>query len=317
MATQHSPNAADAAGIRLFGGRDIGVYDIFSGKHEDFAEWVLGLEAEGHDRGMGAMMEAVKTNADHTVEDVEDLGPVAAAIGQNLYTLFARRTRGIALSIVQLEERGNGWRVLQSFYREFMPRGMECDHGVLTAVINPTWWKTEPYNKRPFSEVLLEWDKLISRYEIQSGEKVSNGIKCATILSWCPRDLQQVLRSASQDVRKDNGKIRETIRDHALGQQKSYAPIMRSVDDSMDVSAVLSGGGKGGGDRCAKCGKKGHTIEKCFQVIGFPAKGGGKKGARAASWPSSKNHGHSGGSGKGKGKDPTPVKCFGCGKSGH
>ena len=236
---------AAAAGINLFTSRDIAGFEVFSGRTEEFDAWIVGFEAECQNRGLGNWVGHVRGHVDDDYGNVAGLGPVATEISASLFALFARRLRGKALTFVQLAERGHGFVVLASLYREYKPRGLEPDHGILSAVINPTWWRTAPHKDREFADVLLDWDRLVAQYEIQSGEAISNAVRCATVLAWCPKATEQLLRSGPREVRNDHRRMRECIRDAQLGHNRSYVPTYNrdGGGDDMQVDAILSGKG--------------------------------------------------------------------------
>ena len=203
---------------------------------------------------------------------------------------------------------------------------------MLSAIINPRWWSQEPYKGREFNDILLDWDRLIAQYETSSSEVISNSLRCATIIAWCPKNIEMLLRAGPRSTRTDHVEMRRAIRDAQLGaSHKSYVPQSLDNSSSMEVDAILnrtSAASSTSMTRCGKCGKIGHSTSQCWHIIGFPssAKGGGKgkedgkgkKGDQASRSPSTSSASTSGG---GKGpqgpKDMSKIKCFKCKKLGH
>ena len=312
--------AAAAQGYQLFDSRSIGAFDVFTGRREDFEQWVIGLEAECELRGFGPLIDIVKGDLTQTIGPLSSLGLVAGEVSRSLYALFARRLRGKALTFVRLAEQGHGLAVLLALYKEYRPHGIEPDHGMLTAILNPKWWHEREHQSRDFNDVLLDWDTLVNRYEVSSGETVTNAMRCATILAWCPKHVENMLRSAAKSVRQNHGEMRIAIKDQAIGAIRDYAPVASSTD-AMDVGAIMSRDGKGGkskaGVRCEKCGRIGHEIRDCWHVNGFPSnKGKGKSSVGGAGAGKNQKDSTTAATTK-KPKDLSKVKCYTCHEKGH
>jgi hypothetical protein len=147
---------------------------------------------------------------------------------------------------------------------------------------------------------LIDWDNLVARYELESSEVISDGLRCATILGFAPKEIVSLLRSAAPSVRKEHKLMRTAIRDYLLGCSPStFVPPAPPRDpDAMDVGAISTLSSK---PSCEKCGKVGHTKEQC--------------------WSKGSNKGKGKGKSSGKGKRPQQVNptgtCNYCKKAGH
>ena len=74
---------------------------------------------------------------------------------------------------------------MRRLYLEYRPKLNE-EHGqMLQQVLTPLWWK-EREGKERFTEVLIAWDELISRYERATGETVTQNMKTSTIMAHAP-----------------------------------------------------------------------------------------------------------------------------------
>ena len=116
----------------------------------------------------------------------------------------------MALSIVRLSKKGNGFEAYRRLVIEFRPHLNE-EHGVmLQMILTPTWWQ-DRLGKQIFTEVLIGWDEMTARYEQASGEKVSNNMKTSTIMAHAPDEVKTLLRAAPAEVRSDHTRMRATI----------------------------------------------------------------------------------------------------------
>ena len=181
----------------------------------------------------------------------------------------------------------------------YRPRGVESTHGMLMSIVQPKWWQKTPHKERPFGDVLIDWDNLVARCEPESSEVISDGMRCATILGFAPKEIIFPLRSAAPSVRKGHRLMRIAIRDYLLGcSRASFVPPAPSRDtDAMDVGAVSTSSSK---PTCEKCGKVGHTKEQCWSKRSTKGKGKGKSPSK----------------GKDKNKKFTGT-CNYCKKTGH
>jgi len=55
---------------------------------------------------------------------------------------------------------------------------------MLEAIIQLKWWASQEYHDRAFTDILYDWESPIGQYSPQSGEAVSDSIKCVTILKF-------------------------------------------------------------------------------------------------------------------------------------
>ena len=134
------------------------------------------------------------------------------------------------------------------------PRDARSDHPAEVVV--------EPTASRP---CIHDRESLIGQYSRQSGEAVSDSIKCATILAYGPRDIIVRLRGAQSSVRRSFPEMRNSIREFLLGQKgvSSYVPSAPSAllaastgHAAMDVGAVTT-------EPCVHCKKLGHAATDC------------------------------------------------------
>ena len=100
------------------------------------------------------------------------------------------------------------FRVLEEVARGVRPKGNEPGHALLMTMAQPKWWRSDAHKTRPFTEVLLDWEQLIVKYDAQVdvSEHVTRGLKCATLLGWAPKHVEDMLRSAAASIRQSRGR---------------------------------------------------------------------------------------------------------------
>ncbi|CAK0815286.1 unnamed protein product, partial [Prorocentrum cordatum] len=305
--------AADsgAAGVQLLDSRGIGKVPTFSGKREHFEDWIFPFESYCGLLGWTAGLERSRGAEEPLTAD--DFGEQGVLAGRSLYHLLASTAKGAAQSIVKLCPRGDGFEAMRRLYKEYMPRLNE-EHGqMLQHILTPTWWKDREGKER-FTEVLIAWDELISRYERATGEQVTQNMKTSTIMAHAPEEVKVMLRSAQREVRSDIAQMRNCIFEAVIGQSGvvSRPPTANKGRNDMGVDAISKGKGKDGTDKCQICHKPSHTSRDCFWRDKGKQKGDGKGRGAAAGTQGGKDA-------KGKGKDGCTFsgKCDYCHKTGH
>ncbi|CAE8582737.1 unnamed protein product [Polarella glacialis] len=253
---------------------------------------------------------------------------------------------GKALSLVKLTPKTNGFDAWSALVHEYEPELVSRYCALLAAILTPEWVPTSP-----FVEQLIEWERLVSRYELSSGQRLSESVKCAVILRWAPDTVKEVLKTLPADVVESYPRLRNALqqaRVRALtydSQGRAQVPEHRTTAVPMEVDALPKGKGKGKGrtqqpasqsgkDRiqCQWCGKMGHVLKECYKFL--------EQGGFAARRPVQRDQLFSKGQGKGstnkqrqgQGQQQQPPQghqqqqpqeepftgtCFTCGKRGH
>ena len=218
------------------------------------------------------------------------MGDEAELVGRSMYHLLVSTVRGQALALVKPTERGHGLEAIRQLYKEYRS-GLNEDHAsMLTAILTPKWWKER--EKQLFTEVLTQWDVLITQYELVSGEKVTSNMKTSTIISHGPEPVVRMLRSCSREVRLDHTVMRKNIWEFVIGGSNTdVVPpnYDQPANTAMEVDTIVKGKGKGGKGKgaCHTCGKTGHYAAQCYsgQAGGKNTKcnkGGGKGNTKFA-----------------------------------
>jgi hypothetical protein len=236
---------------QLIDQRGIAKVPTFSGRRDQFEEWIFPFESYCGLLGWETYLDSAKAMT--TEIELLSLSTEAEGVGRSLYQLLVSTTKGTALSIVRPTQRGNGLEAFRKLMSEYRPHLNE-EHGVmLQMILTPAWWP-ERLAKQNFTEVLIAWDEMIARYEQASGEKVSNNMKTSTVMAHAPDAVKTLLRAAPAEVRKDHSRMRSTIFEAIIGRQRgacTLPPMFDGGSKPMEVDAIW---GKSGG----KGGKKGH-----------------------------------------------------------
>ena len=85
--------------VTLFSSKDISGFDHFSGKPEEFDVWMIGLEAEAHNRNFVDILNVVKANPRGNIGALADMGPTAAMVSRSLFTLFRPQAKRQGISV--------------------------------------------------------------------------------------------------------------------------------------------------------------------------------------------------------------------------
>jgi hypothetical protein len=280
----HALAGAAAAGSdipQLIDHRGVSKVPTFSGRRADFEEWIFPFESYTGLLGWETLMDRTRHERDEIY--FLNLSDEAERVGRSLYHLLVSTTKGTALSIVRLTERGNGFEALRKLYLEYRPRLNEEHGSMLQMVLAPTWWKDRE-GKQSLTETLIAWDELIARYEQATCEKVTGNMKTSTIMAHAPQEIKNLLRSAPAEVRADHGKMRATIFEAVVGRKRASCalPAMNDGPRPMEVDAIsgdksFGKGKKGSADGCRICGKLGHQAKECYYRDDAKGKGKGKQ----------------------------------------
>ena len=80
----------------------------------------------------------------------------------------------------------------------------------------------------------LAWDELTSRYELASGERVTDAMRVATVLAHAPEEVKTLLHTASRDIRRTYATLRQYIWEGVLSRvdhrKDGGGPVSMEVD---------------------------------------------------------------------------------------
>ena len=221
--------------------------------------------------------------------------PEARARSGTLYYLLVLLCSGKAQVILRSIEVGNGlegWRVLSARYDR---RDTTSTTVLLQA--NLGFEMSDDLERIP--DKLAEFELMIQRYNMTSGETLSGKVEKATILRTLPEPLKSHLLVNAQQF-NNGAEVRTAVRDYLMARREWKPPTAmtreRDTSSPMDVDAVtwkwLGGNNKGKGKgkgkhskgkgkgkerykdgkeknkkdtECWWCGKRGHTQRNCWE----------------------------------------------------
>ncbi|CAE8640336.1 unnamed protein product [Polarella glacialis] len=324
------------AAIRVCDFKGLARPPTFSGRDQDWPEFRYRFESLATLLGFDQLLDqASKVGFDGL--DVDLFTEEDYAKSRFVHAILVQLCSGKALSLVKLTPKTNGFDAWSALVHEYEPELVSRYCALLAAILTPEWVPTTS-----FIEQLIEWERLVSRYELSSGQRLSESVKCAVILRWAPDTVKEVLKTLPADVVESYPRLRNALqqaRVRALtydSQGRAQVPEHRTTAVPMEVDALHKGKGKGKGktqqpasqagkDRiqCQWCGKMGHVLKDCYKFL--------EQGGFDARRPVQKDQPFSKGQGKGSTnkqrqgqgqpqqppEEPFTGACFTCGKRGH
>ncbi|CAE8742532.1 unnamed protein product [Polarella glacialis] len=276
------------AAIRVCDFKGLARPPTFSGRDQDWPEFRYRFESLATLLGFDQLLDqASKVGFDGL--DVDLFTEEDYAKSRFVHAILVQLCSGKALSLVKLTPKVNGFDAWSALVHEYEPELVSRYCALLAAILTPEWVPTTS-----FIEQLIEWERLVSRYELSSGQRLSESVKCAVILRWAPDTVKEVLKTLPADVVESYPRLRNALqqaRVRALtydSQGRAQVPEHRTTAVPMEVDALHKGKGKGKGktqqpasqsgkDRiqCQWCGKIGHVLKDCYKFLeqgGFDAR---------------------------------------------
>lgn len=142
---------------QLLDSRGVGKVPTFGGRREDFEEWIFPFESDCGLLGWSALIEAERDHEGRI--SGEGPGVDVIPVNRSLYHLLASITKGTALTIVKLTDRGKrSGCCTRSTGRGSMRSTARCS--------SRSWRHCDGREStQRFTETLSSWDELIARYE--------------------------------------------------------------------------------------------------------------------------------------------------------
>ena len=279
----------------------------FKGTEREWPEWSFKFEAWAALLGMERLMQ-IACSQEHPISlDGERAEVVAQA--KTLYYVLVQVCEGRALGVVKSAPVCNGletWRLLK---REFEPPLPGRHTALLQGILTPAW-----NTSKPIMPQVEEWERSITSYETQSGDRLSDSIRVAVLLRHLPDKLKEPLRLL-QIGDSNYMRLRQAIKAYvSAGVQYDSSGIpVGQGDDPMEIGYLGHSGGKPVGRDSGK-GKGSWQTPS-------PQKGGGKGGDRYRdrrdAGSASSGVSTTMGAGRGYKQPGTSGPCYVCGKTGH
>ncbi|CAE8679812.1 unnamed protein product [Polarella glacialis] len=275
------------AAVRVCDFKGLARPSTFSGRDQDWPEFRYRFESLATLLGFDQLLDqASKMGFDGL--DVDLFTEEDHAKSRFVHAMLVQLCSGKALSLVKLTPKINGFDAWSALVHEYEPELVSRYCALLAAILTPEWVPTSP-----FVEQLIEWERLVSRCELSSGQRLSESVKCAVILRWAPDTVKEVLKTLPADVVESYPRLRNALqqaRVRALtydSQGLAQVPEHRATAVPMEVDALPKGRSKGKGKmqgtqypqqsadqsgkdkiRCQWRGKMGHVLKECYKFLG-------------------------------------------------
>ena len=186
---QHDVGADSKVTLPVFSGRDDDwpVWSARFGAYAELADWTAVLEVSEAQTAPITMVGA---------------SPDALQLGKIIYAVLLTKTEGKAFSIVYLTGKGAGaeaWRLLHT--ENAGSSGARLGNMVREVVCPREHWSADVNAGKDFLTSLIEWEIKVAAYEVASGDKISEAVRVATIMT--PDAVKPMKRLSPLEQRRD------------------------------------------------------------------------------------------------------------------
>jgi hypothetical protein len=236
---------ARKVGIRLLTISEVMKTEKFTGRETDFDGWLFKAQGVWAELGWYDYVTAAEHQETADGLSRSDLGPVTKVVDSGFSSFLRQTMGGEAAALVKRNDALSSfiqWRAIMKRYR---PAGAEPAAAMLRAILHPTWWRQAEHSRRPFHQVVVDWENLIMRFEAAAKpDTVSGGTRCATVLAMGPKHVVEMLNLKPESDRTVWANMRARICEVAsAGQNVSEyyipAPPRASGVAPMDVGAAV------------------------------------------------------------------------------
>ena len=274
----------------------------FSGRIEDWQEWAFKWRsaASSSHCDAGALLEwAEGTNNSIDEEDIDIFKANGSHLSHEFYHQLVLIVSGDALEIVRNTSMENGLEAWRKLHKRYNPSNPTRALQLLREAIHPQ----QPKGLEEVEGCIDRWETTLRRLERDFKETLSDKLKIAVALNFCPDDLQaSILRNA--EFMNNYTELKEKITSFTSVKRSMTKPNPLDVNsweaedgwrgEEVGLEALGKGGGGAGGVYCYRCGGAGHMTSQCPTTRMICRKCGGN-GHMSHECPSMK--------GQGKGKD--------------
>ena len=258
----------------------------FSGQEKDWSDWQWRFLSWASIMRVSGLLESSVTHPGSLA--TADQASGVARKSQLVFHTLINVLEGKALAMLRNIERGNGFLARRKLHEFYAPAVAGRFMSVLSGLMSIQFRNTDS-----FLQDLENWETLVTRYETESREKLSEAVRAAVLLKGLNAKLQEVVRMSGVNV-GDYSEMTVLLKRYVRSGQRSdtHGSLVSSRghrDDSMDIGFV-KGKSKGKGkssapkrsgkgsktgkatDRsrtpetrtCHKCGRPGHLARDCY-----------------------------------------------------
>ena len=229
--------------LPTFGGQE-GQWADFKFKFLNAAA-VLGIEE--------LLQEAARLGSE---PDLASMPPDGAEKARGIYALLAGSCSGTALVLTRATAHRNGFAAWHKLCKHYEPLLPSRQTALLAGLLRPD------LSGPSIVEAVTKWELGVEEWEVQSGMRLQDPVKCSVIVTHAPRAVVSHLRSASAEVCESFSKLKDYLRTwevrglhfDAAGHVVDTARTRPSnPGEAMELDAVSwrrkggKGAGKGGG----------------------------------------------------------------------
>ena len=147
------------------------------------------------------------------------MGETSQQLANQLFHLLVMLCdKGKPVPIVMGTTSENGFAVYRALRLEYEPNIGGRHAAMLANLIQPESWKDMDLDK--FRTTCLAWEVACTRYETQTGEKLSQPLKIAVVARYSPEEVRKAIRTAQRTIGDSYPALRGTIQDYLTGGQK-------------------------------------------------------------------------------------------------
>jgi len=191
----------------------------FSGEEKDWPGWDFTFRSY-----LGLLNPRIKELLGHAVQleeppDFDEMGEANQQLANQLFHLLVMLCdKGKPVPILMSIDRENGFAAYRTLKLEYEPSIGGRHAAMLTNLIQPESWKDMELEK--FRTAFLAWEVAVTRYETQSGDKLSQPLKIAVVARNAPEEVRKAVRTAQRAIGDSYPMLRGTILDYITGGQE-------------------------------------------------------------------------------------------------
>ena len=218
--TEAEVDRAETLGIRRLSLSEMMKLELYSGRETDFESWTYKAAGIWSQLGWTDHIEAAEVNVGFDGVRRVDLGEIASVFGSG-FSAFLRKTMcGEASGLLKQYDAESSFVQWKVICQRCRPAGAEPSAAMLRAILHPLWWRQHEHNRRPFYQVVVDWENLILRYQASTTERISEPTRCATVLALGPKHVVDMLNTKPEIDRVDWLQMRSRIQEMSSAGQK-------------------------------------------------------------------------------------------------